>query len=113
MHNHFNKIKKKYFLNKDPKLIILDSNHTKKHVLDELNLYSKVLRKNDYIVVMDTVIELIKKKFNSGKNFKKGNSPYNAVRVFLRNNKKFIIDKNYENKSFLTVAKNGFLKKIK
>ena len=31
----YNKLKKKYFSDKGPKIIILDSNHTKKHVLGE------------------------------------------------------------------------------
>lgn len=107
------KLKKKYFSDNHPKLIILDSNHTKEHVLNELNLYSNVLKKNDYIVVMDTVIEFINQKFNEGKNFKKNNSPYNAVETFLKNNNKFKVDRRYEDKSYITVAKNGFLKKIK
>ena len=104
---------KKYSIKiKDKKIIILDSNHTKEHVLNELNLYSKMLNRGDYIIVMDTIIEFIDKKFNIGKQFSKGNSPYNAVNIFLKKNKDYELDKYYENKSFLTVARNGFLKKI-
>ena len=76
----FNKLKNKYKLKKNErKIVVLDSNHTKEHVLGELNFYSKLLNKGDYIIVMDTIIELINPKFNKQKNFKKGNSPYNAV----------------------------------
>lgn len=108
-----NFLKKKYSIKvKDKKIIILDSNHTKEHVLNELNLYSKMLNRGDYIIVMDTIIEFIDKKFNIGKQFSKGNSPYNAVNIFLKKNKDYELDKYYENKSFLTVARNGFLKKI-
>ena len=54
------KLKKNYQFRKGVrKLIILDSNHTKDHVLNELNLYSKLLHRGDYIIVMDTIIELI------------------------------------------------------
>lgn len=109
----YNKLKKKYFSNKGPKIIILDSNHTKKHVLDELNLYSNLIKKNDYIIVMDTVVEFINQKYNKDKLFRRNNSPYNAVKDFLKKNKNFIIDKKYEQKSYITVAKNGFLKRIK
>ena len=94
-------------------LVILDSNHTKNHVLKELDLYSTLIKKGEYIVVMDTIIEFINKIYNKGKEFKKGNSPYNAVVDFLKKNKNFKIDNFYENKSFLTVAKKGFLKKIR
>lgn len=108
------KLKKKYKFKKNiRKLVILDSNHTKNHVLNELNLYSKILHKGDYIIVMDTIIEFINPKFNRYKEYKKGNSPYNAVNLFLKNNKEFKIDSYYENKSFLTNIRNGFLKKIK
>ena len=109
----FDKLKNKYNLKNERKIVVLDSNHTKEHVLNELNFYSKFLKKGDYIVVMDTIIELINPKFNKQKVFKKGNSPYNAVDLFLKNNKNFIIDNYYENKSFLTNMRNGFLKKIK
>jgi cephalosporin hydroxylase len=109
----FKSFEKKYFFKKNKKLIILDSNHTKDHVLNELNFYSKILNKGDYIIVMDTVIEFINQKFNKNKNFKRGNSPFNAVKIFLKQNKNFVVDKYYENKSFLTGARNGFLKKIK
>ena len=108
------RLKKKYQFKKNVrKLVILDSNHTKDHVLDELNLYSKLLHKGDYIIVMDTIIELINQKFNKGKQFRKSNSPYNAVNLFLKKNKDFVIESYYENKSFLTNIRNGFLKKIK
>jgi hypothetical protein len=62
---------------------------------------------------MDTAIEYIDQKFNKNKPFGKNNSPMNAVKIFLKKNKNFIIDKFYENKSFFTVARNGFLKKIR
>jgi len=108
------RLKKKYQFKKNVrKLIILDSNHTKDHVLNELNLYSKILHKGDYIIVMDTIIEFINQKFNKGKQFRKSNSPYNAVNLFLKKNKDFVIESYYENKSFLTNIRNGFLKKIK
>ena len=37
-------------------LIILDSNHTHQHVLDELNIYSKFVKKNGYLIVFDRII---------------------------------------------------------
>ena len=98
--NFFNKLKNNSNFNKSKKLIILDSNHTKKHVLEELNLYSTLLKKGEYIVVMDTIIEFIKSVYNKGKAFKKGNSPYNAVVEFLKCNKTFKVDTFYENKSY-------------
>ncbi len=95
-------------------LVVLDSNHTNDHVLNELNLYSKVIKKNDYLVVMDTATEFVNKKhINKNREFKKGNSPYTAVKAFLKKNKNFKIEKEYEAKSFITGCFDGFLKKIK
>jgi cephalosporin hydroxylase len=111
--NFINQFDKKFNKKSKKKIIFLDSNHTKDHVLEELNIYSKMIKKGEYIVVMDTVIDIINNKFNKGKPFGKGNSPMDAVKIFLKKNKNFKIDKFYENKSLLTVARNGFLKKIK
>lgn len=111
---NINTINKIYRISKNKKvMVVLDSNHTHEHVLKELNLYSKIIKKNDYIVVMDTITEFIDQKFiNKKRNFKKGNSPYTAVTEFLKKNNNFVIDKLYENKSFFCGAQNGFLKKI-
>ena len=95
-------------------LVILDSNHSEEHVYNELNLYSKFISKNNYLVVLDTVVEFVKKKhINRARNFSKGNSPYTAVKKFLMKNKNFKVDKYFENKALITSAYNGFLKKVK
>ena len=103
---------KKILKNYKKPLIILDSNHAHKHVLEELNIYSKFIKKNGYLIVFDSIIEFIKRKYNDPKKqFKKGNNPYTAILEFLKTNSKFKIDDYYENKSFITSAPNGFLKK--
>jgi cephalosporin hydroxylase len=95
-------------------MVILDSNHTHDHVLAELKMYSNLIKKNDYLIVMDTITEFIDQKFiNKGREFKRGNSPYTATIDFLKYNNQFKIDKTYENKSFICGALSGFLKKIK
>ncbi len=42
--------------NKKKILVMLDSKHTEKHVLKELDAYSKLVKKGSYIVVFDTII---------------------------------------------------------
>ena len=44
-------------------LVILDSNHTEDHVLEELKLYSNIVSKNSYIIVQDTGISHMPEKF--------------------------------------------------
>lgn len=103
-------------------LVFLDSDHSHKHVLKELEIYSNFVSKNSYLICTDTVIEFMPKGFflkdwqkerNSNRNFDKGNSPYTALKSFLRKNKKFKIDNEYHAKSMVTENPYGFLKKIK
>ena len=94
-------------------MVCLDSLHTHKHVLKELNLYSKFVTKGSYLVVFDTIIEYMPKGFFKDRPWDKGNNPATAVRTFLKNNKDFVIDREIENKLLITSAPSGFLKRIK
>ena len=107
-----NKFSKKY----KKILVCLDSNHTHKHVLEELNSYSKFVSKGSYIIVLDTIIDDMPKKFYDEviqRPWGKGNNPKTAIREFLKKNKRFQIDEEYEKKLMMTVAPSGFLKCIK
>ena len=94
-------------------LIHLDSNHTKDHVLKELKLYSTLIKKNNYLIVGDTIIEDIPKQKHRKRNWGKGNNPKNAIEDFLKKNNEFKIDKNINFKQLLTNNLNGYLKKIR
>jgi cephalosporin hydroxylase len=50
---------------------------------------------------------------NVNRNFDKGDSPYTALKKFMKNNDKFVIDDYYHGKSMVTENPYGFLKKIK
>jgi cephalosporin hydroxylase len=111
-------VKKVYQLAKNKKqiLVILDSNHSHEHVLRELELYSPLVSKNSYLIVFDTVIEDIstpQTKSHQKRSWGKGDNPKTAVKSFLKSNKRFIIDKEIENKLMITVAPSGYLKCIK
>ncbi len=102
--------------NKKQILVILDSNHSHEHVLKELELYSPLVTKNSYLIVFDTVIEDIftpQTTSHQKRPWGKGDNPKTAVKFFLNSNKRFIIDKEIENKLLITVAPSGFLKCIK
>jgi len=98
---------------KDCILVILDSMHTYDHVLKELELYSKFVTKNSYLIVFDTVIEDMPDEFFKDRPWGKDNNPKMAVREFLKTNGRFEIDKQIENKLLITVAPDGYLKCIK
>lgn len=99
--------------NKKTILVILDSNHTKDHVLAELNRYSTFVTKDSYLVVFDTIIDDLPDRFFDSKPWDRNNNPKLAVHEFLKNNDRFMIDKKLENKLMITVAPDGYLKCIK
>ena len=111
-------VKKVYELVKNKKriLVILDSNHSHEHVLKEMELYSPLVKKNSYLIVFDTIIEDISIPSQSSdqkRPWGKGNNPKTAVKHFLKNNSRFVNDKEIENKLMISVAPCGYLKCIK
>jgi cephalosporin hydroxylase len=93
-------------------LIHLDSDHTEKHVLNELNLYSPFLRKGNYLIVGDTIVSYIPKQKHRPRNWNKNNSPKTALDIFLKKNKNFKINKDISNKQLLTNNPGGYIYKI-
>lgn len=93
-------------------LVILDSNHTHEHVLQELELYSSMVHSGSYLVVMDTVIEVMADDAFPDRPWSRGNNPRTAVREFLAHNHRFEVDQEIENKLLITVAPGGYLRCI-
>lgn len=104
---------KKYSKNFKKIMVILDSNHTHNHVLSELEFYSKLVSKNSYCIVLDTIIEMLPKNFYKNRPWDKGNNPYTAVTEFLKKNKKFIVDKKIEQNLIITAGIKGYLKRVR
>ncbi|MEO6729914.1 MAG: cephalosporin hydroxylase family protein [Ferruginibacter sp.] len=96
-------------------LVTLDSNHTHDHVLDELKMYSPFVSLNSYIVVYDTIVEQLPQDYLPGliRPWGIGDNPMTAVSTFLSNNPDFEIDKAINDKLLISVAPNGYLKRVK
>ena len=95
-------------------LVCLDSNHTHEHVLSELEMYAPFVSVGSYIVVFDTIVEdLPENYFNQKRPWGIGNNPKTAVYDFLKTNSDFIIDESIDNKLLISVAPEGYLKRIK
>jgi len=88
-------------------LVILDSLHTREHVLKEMKLYSRFVAPNSYLIVNDTHLEIMGIAEHGS-----GNGPLTAVRQFLESNSQFAIDLEYP-RSVISCAPSGFLKRIK
>lgn len=91
-------------------LVVLDSNHTHDHVAKELSLYAPLVTKDSYLIVYDTIIEDMPDEFFPDRPWGRGNNPKTAVREFLAENPRFIIDEVIEQKLLITVAPSGYLK---
>lgn len=87
--------------------------HSHDHVIKELELYSKYVSKDSYLIVFDTIVEDFPKDFYPDRPWNVGNNPKTAVWEFLKRNDNFIIDKEIQNKLLITVNPDGYLKKIK
>ena len=94
-------------------LIILDSNHTHEHVLAELKAYANLASIGSYCIVFDTIIEDMPENSFPNRPWDKGNNPKTAVWEYLKENDNFVIDKDIENKLLITVAPDGYLKRVK
>lgn len=94
-------------------LVSLDSNHTHEHVLQELELYAPFVTKGSYIVVFDTIVEDLPEGYLPGRPWGKGNNPKSAVHAFLTDHSEFIIDHQIDHKLLISVAPDGYLKRVK
>jgi cephalosporin hydroxylase len=102
-----------YARNRHVVMVILDSNHTHTHVLEELKMYSPLVTKGSYLIVFDTSIEDMPAGSFLGRPWDKGNNPKTAVREFLKANDRFEIDESIQNRLIITAAKDGYLKCVK
>lgn len=105
-------------------LVCLDSNHTHEHVLAELEAYAPLTSRGSYCVVFDTIIEDLPDDMFSDRPWGKGNNPKTAVREYVRRLKEegrtaadgaplnFEIDKSIANKLLITVAPDGYLRRV-
>jgi cephalosporin hydroxylase len=94
-------------------LVCLDSNHTHEHVLAELVAYAPLTSVGSYCVVFDTVVEDIPKSLCMDRPWGPGDNPKTAVREYLRTHSEFEIDGLIDNKLLVTVAPDGYLKRVR
>ena len=94
------------------------------HVLAELEAYAPLTSRDSYCVAFDTIVEDLPDDMFSDRPWGKGNNPKTAVCEYLKRLKeegrkavdgetlKFEIDRQIENKLLMTVAPDGYLKRV-
>jgi cephalosporin hydroxylase len=94
-------------------LVCLDSNHTHEHVLAELEAYAPLTSKGSYCVVFDTIVEDMPPELFPERPWGPGNNPKTAVWEYLKTHAEFEIDKSIPHKLLITVAPDGYLKRVR
>lgn len=100
----------------DRVLVILDSNHTEEHVLNELELYASLVTPGSAVLVMDTGIEFAPPEtFSTDRPWFPGSNPYSATKKFLGSElgMKFRINQDIEKRHLITCAPEGMLVRIR
>lgn len=105
-------------------MVLLDSNHTHEHVLSELEFYAQLVTKGGYLIVFDTFVERMPADAYPDRPWGHGNNPFSAVAAFLdelnRNNVmdfngekvSFEIDHDMDYKLLISVAPEGYLRRV-
>ena len=106
--NTFNKVKSIVGDSRDV-MVILDSYHTHEHAYNELKLYEQIVGKGYYIICGDTIVEHIPKQQHRPRPWGPGNNPKTAVEAFLKENRRFKLDKTLQNKLLFTCNPGGYL----
>jgi cephalosporin hydroxylase len=86
-------------------MVILDSDHSRDHVLAELRAYAPLVSLNSYVIVQDTDI-------NEVVRLDHGPGPMEALKAFLADNDQFVSDRGRERLLFTNHAR-GYLKRVK
>lgn len=94
-------------------LVCLDSSHTHDHVLAELEAYGQLTSVGSYCVVFDTVIDDLPADLFVDRPWGPGNNPKTAVREYLATHPEFEVDLALETKLLISVAPNGYLRRVR
>jgi cephalosporin hydroxylase len=94
-------------------LVCLDSNHSHKHVLAELEAYAPLTSVGSYCIVFDTLVEDFPAGTFPDRPWGPGDNPKTAVREYLKTHPEFVIDKRIDHKLLLSTTSDGYLKRLR
>lgn len=94
-------------------MVLLDSNHTHDHVLQELRAYAPLVSQGSYCIVFDTVIEDMPEDAFPDRPWGKGDNPKTAVLQYVDENGDFEVDTQIDSMLLISVAPQGYLKKVR
>ena len=93
----------------------LDPKESRRRILGidiDIRPHNRLATRDSYCVVFDTVIEYLPVGMFSDRPWGKGNNPKTAVCEYIKFHPEFKMDKEIQHKLLITVAPDGFLKRI-
>lgn len=94
-------------------MVILDSNHTHAHVLDELRLYAPLVTRGQFLIVADTMVERIPAQAHRPRPWGPGNNPETALDAYLAETDRFERDPFVNAKLLISSSPGGYLRCLK
>lgn len=94
-------------------LVILDSNHTHDHVLQELEMYAPLVGEGNYLVCCDTIVNEIPEQTHRPRPWGPEDNPRTALEEFLGTTDRFERDDRLEKKLLFTCNPNGYLRCVR
>jgi cephalosporin hydroxylase len=94
-------------------MVVLDSLHTHEHVLAELRAYSLLMRPGGPLVVFGTSVAYVDPAIDLKREWDQVRNPKSALDAFMKENNRFEIDHEINDKLMLTDAPDGYLRCIR
>jgi len=94
-------------------MVVLDSDHSRDHVLDELRAYGPLVTEGQYMVVADTVLgwaDASQTPTKRSKIWRAGDEPYAALTAYMEETTRFEADEALNGKLVLSSSPRGYLK---
>ena len=97
-------------------MVILDSNHSRTHVLDEMRAYGPLVTQGQYFIVADTILghfETNQTPTERSHIWHRGDEPLAALQDYLAECDRFVQDPEINGKLILSSSPGGYLKCVK
>jgi len=97
-------------------MVVLDSDHSRDHVLDELRCYGPLVTAGQYIVVADTLLgrgDMSQTPTKRSKIWYPGDEPYAALNAYLKETDRFETDEALNGKLVLSSSPGGYIRCVR
>lgn len=94
-------------------MLVLDSDHSRDHVLEELRTYAPLVTKGQYLIVADTLLGRLRPEqtpTGQSKFWPPGNEPLAALKAYLKETDRFERDDELDGKLIVSSSPGGYLR---